>query len=324
MKTTAKIILFLEIAFFVFVSLQRTSLFKKKPLLNFSGEKEISINDTGLIYKVKTSAKNVAETLTQDNIPFTDSDQVYPDKNTEIFPQMTVLINRPSSVEISVDGNDLKKTSFAKTVSDILAENNIAMSRLDVVEPHLETRLSSNLKITVTRINTEEVIEEEDIDFKVVKERDGKIDWGVKSVSQKGEIGKRESVYKITYKNGKQIEKIKLSSKITEEPTTEIQKIGTRIRVGKSNSGIASWYGTDATSCSSRDFPAGTWLRVINRANGKQAFARVEGFGPQAGTGKLIDLSKEIFQKLAPLGQGTTKVTVEEILNKGFDPNQGD
>jgi rare lipoprotein A (peptidoglycan hydrolase) len=62
-------------------------------------------------------------------------------------------------------------------------------------------------------------------------------------------------------------------------------------------------------------FPRGTWLRVTNRATGKQIFVVVNDYGPMRGTGKMIDLDKVAFEKIAPLGQGVVEVKVEEILN---------
>jgi rare lipoprotein A len=61
-------------------------------------------------------------------------------------------------------------------------------------------------------------------------------------------------------------------------------------------------------------FSRGTWLRVTNRENGKRVFVVVNDYGPQRGTGKMIDLDKVAFQKLASIGKGVIEVKVEEIL----------
>jgi len=66
-------------------------------------------------------------------------------------------------------------------------------------------------------------------------------------------------------------------------------------------------------ACASLQFPKGTWLRVTNRANGKQIIVQVNDSGPYS-EDKIIDLDKVAFQKIADLGQGVTEVKVEEIL----------
>lgn len=321
MKQIAKIILLLEIFLVFYAIFSKITLFPAKRTLNFAGEKILTVNDNGLEYFIKTKASNLSGTLEENKINVSSEDVIIPAKDSEIYPNMTIAIIRPANIMISVDGQSIKKLTFAKTVGDALLENKITLSHLDEIDPGLETRLSNDMKVTVTRIKSEEVTEDEDIDFKEVAQMDGKVDWGEKDVSQEGEKGTRETSYRINYENGAEVSRVKLSSKITKQPVTQIVKIGTRLKIGKSDSGIASWYNAGIDECASRDFPAGTWLRVTNLTNGKQTYTRVAGYGPQPSTGKKIDLDNKTFEKIAPLGQGTTRVKIEEILSKGFSPN---
>ncbi len=317
-KILASLVLLSEAIFFGWLFNQKYSFFPRERKLVFDFPKPIEIDEDGLSRYVMSDKITVEEFLAEKKIAINQVDRIYPDRKTPIFPGTKIVIDRPASVEIAVDGKTIKNQSFLPTVLDAILENEIHLSHLDEVKPSKTESLRDGLKITITRIKHEEVTEKEAIDFKTITAKDPKVDWGIKQVSQKGEKGEKETVYKISYENGEIVSKVKISSKTVKEAITEKISLGTKINVGKSDSGIASWYGTDPTSCSSRDFPAGTWLRVTNRDNGRQAFVRVEGYGPQAGTGKLIDLSKEAFSKLAPLGQGTTRVKVEEVLNKGF------
>lgn len=322
MKLLAKIVLLLEVVLVFYAVFSKISLFPEKRLLSFSDAKNLTVEDNGLQYKIQTRASDVAGALAENKIGLSAHDELIPPKDTAVYPNMSIFINRPANIMISADGQSIKKTTFAKTVSDALIENKITLSHLDEIEPGLETRLSDNMDIKVTRINYEETTNEEDIDFSEIKQLDGKVDWGTKDISQEGERGTRETTYKIHYENGAEVSRVKLSSKITKQPVTQIVKIGTKLKIGKTDSGIASWYNANENECAHRTFPPGTWLRVTNTANGKQTYVRVAGYGPQAGTGKLIDLDNKAFQKIAPLGQGTAKVKVEEIQSKGFSPDQ--
>jgi len=321
MKIFGKIILLFETVLLVSFFLCRFSIFPERRNLNFSGKKKITINDVGLTYETSTQARQISDLIAEKKIQLDARDEMFPAKNTEILPDMTISINRIAGIVLSADGKKIEKQTFAKTVEDALWEENISLSHLDKVAPPLETRLKNGTDISVTRIKTEEVSEEEPIEFPVVKQKDNQVDWGQKEISQTGKNGTRETVYRIHYENGVPISKTKLNSKITQTPVSQIVKIGTRIRIGKNDSGVASWYDAGPDECASRDYPPGTWLRVTSRASGKQIFVKVAGYGPQAGTGKLIDLDNKIFEKLAPLGQGTIKVKVEEVLNKGFNPD---
>lgn len=70
------------------------------------------------------------------------------------------------------------------------------------------------------------------------------------------------------------------------------------------------------TSCASWDFSFGTRLRVYNRANNKSVVVVVKDRGPAKRLyrkGRIIDLSKGAFSKIADLKQGIIKVMVEKL-----------
>src|SRR3990172_8004717 len=117
MKILAKIILPLGAIAAVFIFLLKFSFFSEKRTLDFSGEKTMTINDDGLEHTVSTKAKNVASVLAENKINLSEKDEVFPMKETEVLPGMTVFINRPAKVKISVDGETFEKTTFAKNVA---------------------------------------------------------------------------------------------------------------------------------------------------------------------------------------------------------------
>lgn len=92
--------------------------------------------------------------------------------------------------------------------------------------------------------------------------------------------------------------------------------------------GIASWYSeTDPginlhtangeifddrrLTCASWEYPFGTKLRVTSLKNGKTVIVRVNDRGPAKRLGRLIDLTKGAFRKIAPLERGLIEVKVE-------------
>lgn len=322
MKKIAIIALPIFVVALLSAVLAKHFLFTQKRSLDFNQEKSVTIDDGGLNYKINTKAKTIGELIGTINPNLSEKDEIIPARETAVFPGMQITIHRQAKVKIVVDGQNLEKDTLKKTVSEVLVENEIFLSPHDELKPAPETNISNGLEIKITRKNTEEITEEEPIEFSETTQKDSKVDWGVKEISQKGEEGVRETTYKVDYENGKEIKRVKLSSKITKKPITQIVKTGTKIKVGKSDSGIASWYNAGINECASRDHAPGTWLRVTNTQNGKQVFVKVAGYGPQKGTGKLIDLDNKAFKQIAPLGQGVVKVKVEEVLNKGFKPDQ--
>jgi rare lipoprotein A len=82
---------------------------------------------------------------------------------------------------------------------------------------------------------------------------------------------------------------------------------------GPATSGRASWYALglpqpDALTCASRTFPRGSYLQVKNLYNGRTMVCRVNDYGPEAWTGRILDLSRGSFSQLDNLGRGTIPI----------------
>lgn len=287
-----------------------------KRTLDFSGEKKVVIRENGYAETyVLTNVLTLAELIEEQGLKIAEEDLIFPAGETKLYPGMTVTIQRAVPVEIAVDGGTVEKKVLSRKIKDALAEAGVVLSHLDKIDPGKDEPVVAGAKIEVTRIEVEEVTKQEKIDFEMVEQEDKDLRWRKKEVKQEGVEGIKETTYRITYKNGKQDKKEKLSSKIIQEPVREIVRVGTKVEVGKTKEGVASWYRfKGGMFCASRMWPRGTWLRVTNQENGKQIFVQVNDYGPQRGTGKMIDLDAVAFEKLAPLGKGVIGVKVEEIL----------
>ena len=78
--------------------------------------------------------------------------------------------------------------------------------------------------------------------------------------------------------------------------------------------GVASYFGTkDPDGCAFLDYEKGTWLRVTSLEDeSKTVDVFIEDRGPYI-EGRVIDLSRESFVKLAPLSQGVLRVRVQKL-----------
>jgi len=84
--------------------------------------------------------------------------------------------------------------------------------------------------------------------------------------------------------------------------------------------GRGSWYALglaapDAITCASRTFPRGSYLRVTNTRNGRIVTCRVNDYGPEAWTGRVIDLSRGSFEQVESLSAGTIPVHIQLVTN---------
>lgn len=271
----------------------------------------ITVDYDNQIFTASTKAPTVEVFLKEQGIEVNESDLLFPARSQVIYPGLKVKVRRQVPFAIKVDGREIKGGSFKRTVAEVLEEQGVLLNHPDKVSPSLSDGVSRNMEIEVTRINIEEVAVEEEIDFKTIDKDDNTLNWRKTKVGQVGEKGIRETVYRVTYTNGSQTSKVKISSTVTKQPVSEIILHGTKITVGKVSKGKASWYShMGGMFCASLEHPKGTWLRVS--ANGKSVIVQVNDSGPYSD--KIIDLDKPAFQKLGALGQGVLMVKVEEIL----------
>jgi len=78
--------------------------------------------------------------------------------------------------------------------------------------------------------------------------------------------------------------------------------------------GEASWYKYKDCNCAaSRDYPKGTELKITHLSSGNTEVIKVNDYGPELWTHRIIDLDATVFKKLITLGAGVTDVRVELV-----------
>ena len=166
---------------------------------------------------VLTSKTKVSEILEENHIMLSSDEIVVPSKDEEITGANTIIITKA--------GNEPAKIA---EVSDEELNNNIE----EIAESY------SNI--------TEEIITvEEEIPFETITKDVSNGSETTNRVIQYGKNGIREVTYKVKYKNGEEIERIELSSKVIKEPVDKIVQIQTKVTSRYSSRGGAV---TTATS----------------------------------------------------------------------------
>ncbi len=312
LKTLFKLLLLASI---IFISWKLFFAPKKRELLFDSQPKLVTLSDAGLRIGIISSAQTVDNFLLEQKINLGEHDEVLPDRSNTLWPGESIAIRRAAKIRILADGKKIENYTLANDITLALKENGVTLGRLDKTTPSINGLLENNLEITVTRINVEEKIIPEDIPYKVTTKLDSKLGWREKKTEVEGENGIREVKYKITYKDGKEISRVALEKNITKEPVTEIETQGTYVKVGNAQKGQGTWYSYQGgLFAASTTIARGSYARVTNLANGKSVMVQINDYGPQ-GKGRVIDLDKVAFQKIASLGAGVIGVKVEEVLN---------
>lgn len=68
-----------------------------------------------------------------------------------------------------------------------------------------------------------------------------------------------------------------------------------------------------AMTCATYNYPFNTMLKVTNLKNNKFVIVRVNDRGPNKRLGRVIDLSRGAFQRIAKLDEGIIEVKIEKF-----------
>ncbi len=158
------------------------------------------------------------------------ADVVYPSA-TEPVPQSgKIVISRAPGVVIVADGKSEIVKTRAATVKDVLAEKQITLDADDRVEPANETKLVANLSITVVRVEIKQEKETESVKFETTYKDDGARYVGEEVVKTAGSEGKLEKTFKVTFEDGKEINREQSGSKTITEAVDKLVLRGTKVK----------------------------------------------------------------------------------------------
>ena len=278
--------------------------------------KNITLTDGGYDFSfAQVPAETVGEFLKGEKLEPRDGDRIFPDVDTPLFSGTHIIVFRAHEIAVRVDGENKKFRVQGTTVAQALAEVGVTLDPDDIVKPLREMALSSGLAITVTRVDIREESVDKAIAFETKENEDDTLSWRKKVVTTKGEKGIKRLTYRVSAYDGKEVKRTLLQTEVVQAPVTEIVTQGTYVKLGKSHTGGASWYAWTGTMAAANPWlPKGSFVKVTNLDNGKNVIVVINDRGPFV-PGRIIDLDKVAFQKIASIGAGVINVKMEEIIN---------
>lgn len=134
-------------------------------------------------------------------------------------------------ITLVVNGKESEISTLKSNVKDILDEQNVKYDKNDIVSLPLDQKVVNGDKIEVIDVTEKTVKEDKDIPFEVNIVEDSNLLKGQTKVEVEGQQGKNELVYKVTYHNGKQVEKEFMEEIVATEPIDKLVKKGTKVEV---------------------------------------------------------------------------------------------
>lgn len=279
-------------------------------------QKFVTLADDRLVLPaVETTAQTVEQFLAQQNVPVSSHDHIFPAPQTALKTGMTIFLERAKEIDLVADGRVRAIITTAPTVDSAIDEQGVLLAPHDRITPSLSTPLSNDARIVITRVTIAQETVTKTIPYDTKVTEDDALGWRVRTVTQKGRAGERRVTSDVYRHDGVEVERIIRENIIVKEPTTEHIVQGTHVKIGKSHTGLGTWYAhTGTLAAASPWLPFGSYVKVTNRDNGKSVIVVINDRGP-FGKGRIIDLDKVAFEKIASLGAGVIDVKVEEILN---------
>jgi uncharacterized protein YabE (DUF348 family) len=278
--------------------------------------KTIFLSDNGLPFTFQNvSEKTVGEFLSARHLELEEHESVFPSLETTLAPGMTLLVERTHPLKIKVDGGEKIVAVHATSVTDAIEEAGITLDEDDIVNPGRDSFAYRDLMVSIIRVDIREETVEKSVAFEKKVNEDSKLSWRKSVVTQKGVAGTDRLVYRVSSHDGKEVNRKLLRTERIKDPVPEIVTQGTYVQLGKSHTGAASWYSWTGTMAAANPWlPKGSYVKVTNLDNGKSVIVVINDRGPFV-PGRIIDLDKVAFAKIASIGAGVINVKMEEITN---------
>lgn len=278
--------------------------------------KNVILIDNGLTFPFRAvTASTVGEFLQAQHLELREKETVFPPSETVLATGMIIRVARTHDVTVQADGVKKTHAILSTSVAEALAEAGVTLDEDDIVKPEREAVATRGTLIAVTRVEIREEVVEKTVAFEKKANEDNELSWRKTVVTQKGEKGLDHLVYRVSSHDGKEVNRKLIRTERVKEPVTEITTQGTYVKLGKSHSGGASWYAWTGTMAAANPWlPKGSYVKVTNTENGKSVIVVINDRGPFV-PGRIIDLDKVAFAKIASVGAGVINVKMEEITN---------
>lgn len=195
-----------------------------------SEENHVVIFDGDDKFSIKTDARTVKEALERAKVEITEFDAVDPSSDTEINADNFFINIYRAHPALVIDGAARKYLMTASfDAKQIAIEAGFSIFDGDEVKPTNNSQfleLGNIIAYEVKHSDGSTITIEEEIPFEEKEEKDFELGSGKTEVVQLGEVGKKETVYKVKTKNGVEVSREKVSEKVLKEPVTRITHVG--------------------------------------------------------------------------------------------------
>lgn len=181
------------------------------------------INDGQRVVTCNSFATDPAEVLGQAGVSLREYDTYTTGAGGD---SRTIHINRAQNITIQYHGQTMRTTSLGETAGELLNRLNLEVSGEDVVSHDLNTLTFDGMELSVDQVVTAEECYTAALPHGVSYCSDASIPEGMEEVLTEGRDGELLCTARITYVNGREVQRTVLSETVTRNPVEEIVGVG--------------------------------------------------------------------------------------------------
>lgn len=191
----------------------------------------LHIIDTDERLTVSTTGDTVGDALFDAGVTLYLADTVTPDLTAPLQDGMEVTIHRSRPVTIIADGKTIETRTQGGKVVDALTDAGVALMGLDYSMPGEDAALQPGMHIRVIRVREETITEESPLPYETVFQADPERELDQRAVIQAGREGRQETLVRVRYENGIEVERSSEETVVVEPPANHVIAYGTKVVV---------------------------------------------------------------------------------------------
>lgn len=142
--------------------------------------------------------------------------------------QFYVAIKQKYDITITADGKTVSYHTGDNLVSTILRQVGIKVGENDLVEPSLNTKITSPTDIKIIRVTKKKKTEIQSIPYTIETRTSDQLYVGDTRIAQEGINGSEEITTEYTYYDGEEVSSVEVSTEVIADPVIQIIENGTK------------------------------------------------------------------------------------------------
>lgn len=248
------------------------NIYRARPVIVVDGAARQKIMTAAQTPEAITAAAG-SQLRSEDTVAMTASQDIATDGASTV-----VTVSRAKSFTLKLYGVVTTAYSQAQTVGDMLLKKGVKLAKNDTASVPTNTPLTAGMTVEVWREGVQTATVSEPVAFSVRTILDADHEVGYHVVQTPGVNGKKDVVYEITAKGGKEVSRKIIQSVTTEEPKEQVEIIGTKPSPASLTKGKGAQQFTDSKGIVHRetyyDLPMSS---VMGACGGGNYTIRVDG-----------------------------------------------